>query len=220
MEYMTKFLNTLKDADIAKNIAVAKTYIDAYLLPIIHESGESLEGNIFMLHHTTTYTDVFANKAKNISNLVLNPNVRNVAEIGFNAGFSALLMLLSNPELHLSCFDLGEHAYTRPCYDQLKQTFGDRIELCIGDSIQTLPTVSGEYDMVHIDGGHSFDVARSDILNAYRLSRTGTVLIMDDYDFPELHKLWDSFILWAKLAPVSVFVYPTPHHDIRCVVKN
>ena len=67
-----------------------------------------------MLHHTSNYTDVFLNKSKNISNLVLNKNIKNVMEIGFNSGFSTLLMLISNPNIHISCFDLGEHKYTIP----------------------------------------------------------------------------------------------------------
>ena len=41
-------------------------------MPIITSCGELLEGNIFMLHHTTEYSNIYLNKSKNISNLVLN----------------------------------------------------------------------------------------------------------------------------------------------------
>jgi hypothetical protein len=96
---MTIFLNNIKDFTINNNINEAKTYIDTNLLPIIHNCGELLEGNIFMTHHTTNYTNIFLNKPKNISNLVLNKNIKNVMEIGFNSGFSTLLMLISNPNI-------------------------------------------------------------------------------------------------------------------------
>ena len=46
------------------------------LLPIIHNCGEMLEGNIFMTHNTTNYTDTFINKARNLSNMVLNKNIK------------------------------------------------------------------------------------------------------------------------------------------------
>ena len=46
-------------------------------------------------------------------------------EIGFNSGFSTLLMLLTNPYVCVSCFDLGEHIYTMPCYEKLKEKFND-----------------------------------------------------------------------------------------------
>jgi len=214
---MTTFLNDIKDFTINNNINKAKEYIDLHLLPIIHNCGELLEGNIFMLHHTTNYTYTFLNKTKNISNMVLNKNIKNVMEIGFNSGFSTLLMLLTNPNICISCFDLGEHTYTMPCYEKLRETFGDRIKLTIGDSTKTLPNVNDKYDLIHIDGGHSTEVANSDIIHSYRLSTPGTILIMDDYDFSNLHNLWDSYIIKYNLKQLHINVYESPHHDIKYV---
>ena len=214
---MTAYLNSIKDYTIINNINKAKLYINEYLMPIIHNSGELLEGNIFMLHQTTKYTDTFLNKSKNISNLVLNTNIKNVMEIGFNSGFSTLLMLLSNPNMKIMCVDLGEHKYTMPCYTKLKETFGDRINLLIGDSTKTLQTIDDVYDLIHIDGGHSTEVADSDIVNSYRLSKPGTIIIMDDYDFSNLHKLWDIYIKKYDLKPLNINTYSSPHHDIKYV---
>jgi predicted O-methyltransferase YrrM/lipopolysaccharide biosynthesis glycosyltransferase len=214
---MNTFLNDIKDFTINNNISKAKNYINEYLLPIIHNCGELLEGNIFMLHNTTNYTDLFLNKTKNISNLVLNKNIKNVMEIGFNSGFSTLLMLLTNSNIHITCFDLGEHKYTMPCYEKLKQTFGERINIIIGDSTKTIENYNDIFDLIHIDGGHSKEVANSDIINSHRLSRSGTILIMDDYDFHNLHELWDSYINKYKLKSLNIKVYDSPHHDIKCV---
>jgi len=214
---MSNFLRELKDSTISNNINSAKEFININLLPIIQSCGEPLEGNIFMIHHTTTYTDVFINKAKNISNLVLNKNIKSVMEIGFNSGFSALLMLFTNPYMKLTCFDLGEHSYTLPCFLKLKETFGDRINIIIGDSTKTLPNINEKYELIHIDGGHSTEVAESDILNSYRLSKSGTILIMDDYDFSNLHTLWDQSILKYNLHPLDILTYDSPHHDIKFV---
>ncbi len=214
---MTIFLNNIKDFTINDNINKAKAYINTNLLPIIYNCGELLEGNIFMLHHTTDYTNEYINKTKNISNLVLNKNIKNVMEIGFNSGFSTLLMLLSNPNIHITCFDLGEHKYTIPCYEKLKETFGDRINIIIGDSTKTLQTVNDKYDLIHIDGGHSAEIANSDIINSYRLSKPRTILIMDDYDFPHLHNIWDSYIVKYNLKKLNINVYDSPHHDIKYV---
>lgn len=170
-----------------------------------------------MLHQTGIYTDCFVNKAKNISNLVLNKNIRNVMEIGFNSGFSTLLILLSNPLLKITCVDLGEHKYTIPCYEKLKETFGDRMNIILGDSTQTLRYITNTYDLIHIDGGHSTYVAESDIINSYRLSGPGTILIMDDYDFGNLHCLWDAYVANYNLKKLDIHTYDSPHHDIRYV---
>ena len=217
IENMKIFLDSIKDFTICNAINDAKNYINMNLLPIINNCGELLEGNIFMSHHTTTYTDTFLNKTKNISNIVLNKNLKDVMEIGFNAGFSTLLMLLSNPNINITCFDLGEHTYTMPCYEKMKETFGDRINIIIGDSTKTLQNVNTIYDLIHIDGGHSTEVANSDIINSYRLSRRGTILIMDDYDFPNLHNLWDNYVIKYNLKNLHINVYNTVYHDIKYV---
>lgn len=215
---MTIFLNSIKDFTITNNIYKTKIFIDEYLLPIINNCGELLEGNIFMLHNTTTYTDMFLNKTKNISNLVLNKNINNVMEIGFNSGFSTLLMLLSNPNMHITCFDLGDHKYTLPCYEKLKEVFGHRINIIFGDSTKTLENFQDNYDLIHIDGGHSTLVAESDIINSYKLSKPGTILIMDDYDFSNLHNLWDNYIIKFNLHKLDINLYNSIHHDIKYVV--
>jgi predicted O-methyltransferase YrrM len=160
---------------------------------------------------------MFLNKTKNISNLVLNKNIKNVMEIGFNSGFSALLMLLSNPDLYITCYDLGEHKYTMPCYKKIKETFGDRINIIIGDSTKTIQYDNNRYDLIHIDGGHSTEVANSDIIESYRLSKKGTILIMDDYDFSNLKILWNDYINKYKLNKLNINLYNSPHHDIKYV---
>ena len=220
IDNMTKFLNNIKEFTITNNINNTKEYINEYLLPIINNCNELLEGNIFMLHHTTTYTDTFLNKTKNISNLLLNKNIKSVMEIGFNSGFSSLLMLLTNNTVCINCYDLGCHKYTLPCYEKLKETFGKRINITIGDSTQTLKNVNDTYDLIHIDGGHATEVANSDIINSYRLSKKGTILIMDDYDADNLHKLWNSYIINYNLKNLVINVYNTIHHDIKYVCVN
>jgi predicted O-methyltransferase YrrM len=218
IDKMKEYLNNMKDLAINLNINKAKEFINEHLLPIIIASGEKLEGNIFMLHHTTDYTNVYENKAKNISNLVLNKHITNVMEIGFNAGFSALLMLLTNPYLKLTCFDLGEHKYARPCFEKIQETFGaERINITFGDSTKTLIDVHETYDLIHIDGGHEVAVASSDIENAYRLAKEKTILIMDDYNFWWLGPVWNKYIIQYGLCPLHINLYNTNQHDVKYV---
>jgi len=220
IQRMVNFLCKLKEYTISINTLRTKAYIDEYLLPIIQSCGERLEGNIFMAHLTNTYSNIFENKVKNISNVVLNKNVKNVMEIGFNAGFSTLLMLISNPNIKITCYDLGEHVYTIPCFTKLKEIFGERINLIIGDSMETLQHDREVYDLIHIDGGHSQEVANNDITHSYRLSKNGTILIMDDYDFIGLHALWDESIVKYELRPLQINIFPCIFHDIKYVYNK
>jgi len=218
-ENMSNFLNNIKEFTTSNNINKAKKYINDYLIPIINNCNELLEGNIFMFHESTVYNDGFLNKSRNISDLLLNKNIKNVMEIGFNAGFSTLLMLLTNPNMSIMCFDLGEHKYTLPCYEKLKETFGNRINIIIGDSTKTIKNINDTYDLIHIDGGHTTKVANCDIINSIRLSKQGTILIMDDYNSDNLHKLWDSYIDNYDLKSLNIKLHNTQDHDIKYILK-
>ena len=210
---------TMQDAVVSHNIEKTKRFIDLYLMDIIKKSGESLEGNIFTLDQSTDYTSIYMGKVTNIAKLAINLKSDklfiNVLEIGFNSGFSSLLMLISNPLIKLTCYDLGEHKYTLPCYNKLKEVFGNRINLIIGDSTKTLPKATGEYDLIHIDGGHSVEVATQDIINSYKLSKKGTIFIFDDYDFGHLHGLWDSYVKKYLLKNINFEIDNHGLHDIK-----
>ena len=106
-----------------------------------------------------------------------------------------------------------------PCYEKIKETFGERINIIIGDSTTTLSNISDstKFDLIHIDGGYSTEVANSDIINSYRLSKQGTILIMDDYDFYNLHHLWNSYIVNYNLKNLNITLYETHYHNIQCV---
>ncbi len=215
LKIMDGFLYYLKGFVIEQNINITKNYIINNLLPIIYNCNEPLEGNIFMLNRTTDFTDMYINKVKNLCSFVLNPNVKNIMEIGFNSGFSTLLMLISNPSLKITCYDLGNHSYTIPCFQKIKETFGDRINLIIGDSRETLLNDVEKYDLIHIDGGHELEVAESDIKQSHRLSRIGSVLIFDDYDLEHLKHLWDFYINMYNLKEPDLLIYKNNNHDIK-----
>ena len=223
IKYMMDFFTKITEVSVQENIRICKEYINHYLLPIINNCGESLEGNIFMEHNSSNYTDKYIDKQKNISYLVLNKNIKHVMEIGFNAGFSTLLMLISNPDIKITCYDIGEHKYTLPCYQQIKKTFGNRIELVIGDSTKTLSESEKEnsefYDIIHIDGCHLEDIAKIDIINCSRFTKQGTILIMDDYDFPHIKEMWDSHCKNFNYIPLNIFIYENPYHDIKYALK-
>jgi predicted O-methyltransferase YrrM len=211
------FLNNDLKNEINNNILKAKNIINTHLLPIIKNLNEPLEGNIFMLHETTEYTNEFFDKQVNFILAAKKENVKNILEIGFNAGFSTLLMLLSNENIKITCVDICIHSYTKQCFDKLKEIFGNRIELIPGSSTEILPTLLGNtYDLIHIDGCHLVNIAEQDIVNSLKLCKSGTILIMDDTQDNDLYNLW---INYSKLYNLLNF-YPnnfvnTKYHNIK-----
>jgi hypothetical protein len=77
-----------------------------------------------------------------------------------------------------------------------------RIELIIGDS-RTLDFshLHGTVGMVIVDGGHSYEVAKSDTQKALRMIRAGGIIVWDDYgaDWPGVKSAVDELINPEKL---------------------
>jgi hypothetical protein len=159
---------------------------------IVEASGEACEGNVFWFQYNHNETEVFLNKRINLFNY--SQKARSIMEIGFNAGHSSLLYLVSNPTSTLQIFDLGEHKYTRPCFEYLSSQFPNRMKVEFGDSRQTVPAYIAKntgrvFDMIHVDGGHTEPIVRADILNTLQLCDYNTVVISDDDNLAHIARL-------------------------------
>ena len=109
---------------------------------------------------------------------------RRVCEIGFNAGHSAIVFLLANDRLEYHGFTLDVPA-TRLGLEFVTTQFRNRVvNVTLGKSIETVVHARARLlnacDVLVIDGGHYYDVARADILNFRALATDDHVLIMDD----------------------------------------
>ena len=197
-----------------------KQIIETSLFPTIQNSGEYLEGNIYNYGYDMTYTSEYYAKQKNVILCATNPNIKKVLEIGFNSGFSTLLMLLSNPNIHITCVDINIHSYTVPCYNIIKSYFGDRINLLIGDSTIVVPTIKDTFDLIYIDGAHDTVTGEKDIINSIALCNDNCILIMDDTDMDNLNILWNKYCKQYNLLEYQYPLFDTFKHSIKQYVKT
>lgn len=194
---------------------------------IVHGTGEALEGNCVYDNQTFDRNPLLDSKRRNLARAA--KGAHRICEIGFNAGHSALILLLASPTTATHVFfDLGEHAYTEPCADYLKSIIPNKSsQLILGDSritmprwIQANPAALGTFDLVHVDGGHTIECATSDLLCAYLLTKVGGIIIVDDINsseiIPAVNAWMSQGVLQIDPTFESTAIYP--HAVLRKVV--
>uniref|UniRef100_A0A7S0AWE8 Cephalosporin hydroxylase n=1 Tax=Pyrodinium bahamense TaxID=73915 RepID=A0A7S0AWE8_9DINO len=113
-----------------------------------------------------------------------NGHLSTLCETGFNAGHSALRFLALS-EAHVYEFDLGEHPYAMPAEGFLTDSFPGRLNVTWGDSTRTLPSFHEAHPLVKcslmiVDGGHSYEVALSDLKSFAKMAADEHILAIDD----------------------------------------
>ena len=188
------------------------------LASLVRASGELFEGNCMYEHGTFNLHPDLIDKQKNL--VEVSRDKQRIVEIGFNAGHSCLLFLLSNPTSTIQVFDLGDHEYTAPCFNYLQGQFPGRLEIIYGDSMNTLPLFIKEtrmkYDLFHVDGGHETETARADVLNCSKLAHAGSLVIYDDVDFRNLAVLYKELVDSKILEPVDSFIPTRMYKHALC----
>ena len=138
-------------------------------------------------HNFEGYSQQNPQQVEDLINLTNKPNI-NVMEIGFNAGHSAEVFLHNNKDLILTSFDLGRHNYVTTAKEYIDNTYPDRHTLILGDSRTTIPIYINnnketKFDIIFIDGGHDYDIAKADMENCFHLAHKDTIVILDDTIF-------------------------------------
>lgn len=168
-----------------------------------------VEGNVIYLHpfnaKAAPFHQEYFEKRENLWNLA--QTRFDFLEIGFNAGHSALIMLLANPNAQLMCFDLCYHEYVIPCFKILNKYF-PQIKLCYGDSQHNLPAFIKEnpnvkFDLIHIDGSHESNIVNSDYESAKKLSTPETVIVFDDATAKPIQELIAIKVEAGEIYPVD-----------------
>lgn len=106
---------------------------------------------------------------------------KRILEIGVHGAHSLLVCLIASPEARITCVDICHWTHVEKCVAYLQTHFPDRIAFIKGDSASVLPSITETFDLVHVDGDHSYEGAKSDMVHAHRLSHPETSFVIDDF---------------------------------------
>jgi len=182
---------------------------------IVKASGEVIEGGIF-------YWDLdvdFHGKPPDPSLAPARRNLwratrfkRSLLEVGVNAGHSALLCLCANDGLVYHGVDIGHHKYTEECVRYLAEQFPGRVSFHHGDSREVLPYLAThrrelDFDIFHVDGGHTDALCRADVSNCIRLAKSGVGkhLLLDDINASWIFDVYCEYVSLGHLATETFF---------------
>lgn len=187
---------------------------------IVKSCGTYIEGNCFTCNNIFLYAPDMIPKQLNIMEFAL--KCTNVLEIGFNAGHSALLMLIVNPNLKIDIFDINHHKYTEPCLNYLNSVFNNRITAHWGNSNETLKNIKeSKWDGFHIDGSHEEEITIRDLNNIYNLSKDSDLIMIDDTQIYYIINYISELIEKNKWKNCSFSIYKTERssHKIGHFIK-
>lgn len=198
------------------------------LKKLVVESKATLEGNSFYIHASLNLYPALYTKQVNLFWCGMQATTK-ICEIGFNAGHSTMLLLLgrdSSP-IDFTIFDIGHHAYTKPCVEYMKKRFSNvAFEYVEGDSERTMPawildntSARGTYDVVHVDGGHFESCIMNDMKYTDILVRVGGIVIVDDTNSNIINRYVDMYLGSGKYKELDTLkTYGYPHRIIQKIM--
>lgn len=139
-----------------------------------------------------------------------NKQIKLIADVGFNAGISSEIFLKSREDIYVYSFDIMEHEYSKYGKEYIDVKYPFRHLLIQGDttsSVINFYNVSKDlkFDLVFIDGGHSYDVAYKDIYNFSKFATKNTILIIDDLGLPSVVAAYNDCIAEGIITSGKIF---------------
>lgn len=134
------------------------------------------------------YSQQIPDQVATLRSLVAERRPRRILEIGFNAGHSAEIFLAAAPDARLLSFDLGVLPAVAIGKGFIDARYPGRHALLVGDSTVSVPAFTAlapdvRFDLLFIDGGHTWDIARADVTNCARLAAAEAIVAVDDVVF-------------------------------------
>lgn len=117
------------------------------------------------------------------------PEIKSIMEIGLNGGHSADIFFETCPNIEkFISFDIAYWPYVKSIVEYFTLKHKNVFGFVEGDSKNTIPAFAMNYhdskfDLIFIDGNHTYEGCINDITNCKALAHKNTFLLIDDYSY-------------------------------------
>lgn len=153
----------------------------------LHSVDVSLDGSTFYYDSGDVSGDLDSMRVQVLSHVQVLDEVKpkRILEIGTHKAQYCYLAKKVLSEVQIVTFGIDSSSQT--CVDMVNEYYGENfIDFRCGDSVEILSeyTTDKQLDLAWVDGGHSYDVASSDLANCARLG-IDTILLDDTRTYPD-----------------------------------
>ncbi len=125
-------------------------------------------------------------------------------EVGSYEGRSAVWMLeniLNHPASQLTCVDRWDDSEVLRRFraNMVETGRSSQVRECVGDSAMALKSLSGDFDLIYIDGSHEARDVLIDTAHCWTMLKPGGLLIFDDYG-------WSGPVEFTPCFAIDVFL--------------
>jgi predicted O-methyltransferase YrrM len=176
------------------------------------------EGSCYYSHMSFSVDKGKDNLRKNLISLA--KESKNILEIGFNMGHSAILMLTANPDCVIECHDACVNIYTEKCMHYVSQQFPGRIKIVKGNSVSTLRQYNRQApDLVHMDGSKVPEIQYLDFIAVSQICRENhTVIVFNDVWIDNVRRI--TSYQESCRAVKKMHIHFCTSHDILLFLKK
>ena len=158
------------------------------------KKSKKIENRIYNQFQSLNYNEKwFCNNLNFLSDNFKNiKNIKNMLEIGSYEGRSAIFFLKNFSNSNLSCVDTwsGSDEHSNVNFELIEKNFDFNTSFYQSNNLLSKYKMTSNeffkendkyFDLIYVDGDHSSDQVKNDLINSWNVLKKGGFLVLDDY---------------------------------------